>query len=135
MSVVVFLLVLGAVALLALATLAVAERDMRDVTGRQQYVSLASAAVFIDEELDAKRNVLRAIADSLAAGGAHDGASLQRFLSAQTVLAREFYTAGVVAIDGTLLASVSPFKAQAGMNLKAGRISSRPWRPGITDCP
>jgi len=83
MSVVVFLLVLGAVALLALATLAVAERDMRDVTGRQQYVSLASAAVFIDEELDAKRNVLRAIADSLAAGGAHDGASLQRFLSAQ----------------------------------------------------
>ena len=118
MSVVVFLLVLGAVALLALATLAVAERGMRDVTGRQQYVSLSSAAVFIDEELDAKRNVLRALADSLAASGAHDGASLQRFLAAQTVLAREFYTAGVVAADGSLLASVSPFKPQAGMSLK-----------------
>lgn len=118
MSVVVFLLVLGAVALLALATLAVAERGMRDVTGRQQYVSLASAAVFIDEELDAKRNVLRVVADSLAAGGAHDDASLQRFLAAQTVLASEFYSAGVVAADGVLLASVSPFKAQAGMSLK-----------------
>ena len=119
MSVVVFLLVLCAVALLALATLAVAERGMRDVTGRQQHVSLSSAAVFIDEELNARRNVLRAMADSLAAaGGAHDGASLQRFLAAQTVLGREFYTAGVVGIDGTVLASVSPFKPQAGLNLK-----------------
>lgn len=118
MSVVVFLLVLGAVASLALATLAVAERGMRDVTGRQQYVSLASAAVFIDEELDAKRNVLRAMADSLAASGAHDGASLQRFLAAQTVLGMEFYSAGVVGIDGDVLASVSPFKPQAGLNVK-----------------
>lgn len=118
MSVVVFLLVLGAVASLALATLAVAERGMRDVTGRQQYVSLSSAAVFIDEELDAKRNVLRAMADSLAAGGAHDGASLQRFLAAQTVLGTEFYSAGVVGLDGVVLASVSPFKPQAGLNVK-----------------
>ncbi|KAB8065050.1 diguanylate cyclase [Janthinobacterium violaceinigrum] len=118
MSVVVFLLVLAAVASLALATLSVAERGMRDVTGRQQYVSLASAAVFIDEELDAKRNVLRAMADSLAASGAHDGASLQRFLAAQTVLGKEFYSAGVVGIDGLVLASVSPFKPQAGLNLK-----------------
>ena len=118
MSVVVFLLVLAAVASLALATLSVAERGMRDVTGRQQYVSLASAAVFIDEELDAKRNVLRAIADSLAASGAHDGAGLQRFLAAQTVLGKEFYTAAVVATDGSLLASRGPVKPQAGMNLK-----------------
>ncbi|WP_161781512.1 diguanylate cyclase domain-containing protein [Janthinobacterium lividum] len=118
MSMVVFLLVLGAVASLALATLAVAERGMRDVMGRQQYVSLASAAVFIDEELDAKRNVLRAIADSLAASGAHDGASLQRFLAAQTVLGKEFYSAGVVGADGIVLASVSPFKPQAGLNVK-----------------
>ena len=118
MSVVVFLLVLAAVASLALATLSVAERGMRDVTGPQQYVSLASAAVFIDEELDAKRNVLRAIADSLAASGAHDGAGLQRFLAAQTVLGKEFYTAAVVATDGSLLASMGPVKPQAGMNLK-----------------
>ncbi len=118
MSVVVFLLVLAAVASLALATLSVAERGMRDVTGRQQYVSLASAAVFIDEELDTKRNVLRAIADSLAASGAHDGAGLQRFLEAQTVLGKEFYTAGVAAADGSLLASMGPVKPQAGMNLK-----------------
>lgn len=118
MSVVVFLLVLAAVASLALATLSVAERGMRDVTGRQQYVSLASAAVFIDEELDTKRNVLRAIADSLAASGAHDGAGLQRFLDAQTVLGKEFYTAGLAAADGSLLASMGPVKPQAGMNLK-----------------
>ena len=118
MSVVVFLLVLAAVASLALATLSVAERGMRDVTGRQQYVSLASAAVFIDEELDAKRNVLRAIADSLPAGGAHDGAGLQRFLAAQTVLGKEFYTAAVMSTDGSLLASMGPVKPQAGMNLK-----------------
>ncbi|MEF2265165.1 diguanylate cyclase [Janthinobacterium sp. LS2A] len=118
MSMVVFLLVLGAVASLALATLAVAERGMRDVMGRQQYVSLASAAVFIDEELDAKRNVLRAIADSLAASGAHDGTGLQRFLAAQTVLGKEFYSAGVVGADGIVLASVSPFKPQAGLNVK-----------------
>ncbi|MGK5079210.1 diguanylate cyclase domain-containing protein [Janthinobacterium sp. HLX7-2] len=118
MSMIVFMLVLGAVALLALATLAVAERGMRDVTGHQQYVSLASAAVFIDEELDAKRNVLRVIADSLAASGVGDGDGLQRFLSAQTVLGKEFYTAGLVAADGSLLASRSPFKPHAGLNLK-----------------
>ncbi|PLY41537.1 hypothetical protein CSZ94_15475 [Janthinobacterium sp. ROICE36] len=44
------------------ARMSVVERGMRDVTGRQQYVSLASAAVFIDEERDAKRNVLRTMA-------------------------------------------------------------------------
>ena len=117
MSVVVFLLVLGAVALLALATLAMAERDMRGVTGEQQYVSLASAAVFIDEELVARRNVLRVIADSMAAQDLRDSASLQRFLSAQTVLEKEFFTAGLLALDGSLLASTGPVKARAGMNL------------------
>lgn len=117
MSVVVFLLVLGAVALLTLATLAMAERDMRGVTGQQQYVSLASAAVFIDEELAAKRNVLRVIADSMAAQDLHDTAGLQRFLSAQTVLDKEFFTAGLVDLDGSLLASMGPVKPRAGMNL------------------
>ena len=118
MSVVVFLLVLGAVALLALATLAMAERDMRGVTGEQQYVSLASAAVFIDEELAAKRNVLRVIADSMAAQDLRDAAGVQRFLSAQTVLGKEFFTAGLVDLDGRLLASTGPVKPRAGMNLR-----------------
>ena len=118
MSVVVFLMVLGAVALLALATLAMAERDMRGVTGQQQYVSLASAAVFIDEGLAAKRNVLRVVADSMAAQDLGDAASLQRFLSAQTVMGKEFFTAGLVDLDGSLLASMGPVKPRTGMNLR-----------------
>lgn len=121
MSVVVFLLVLGAVVLLALATLALAERDMRAVTGQQQYVSLASAAVFIDEELAAKRNVLRVLADSIAALDIDDQPGLQRFLNAQTILGKEFFTAGLVGLDGTLLASLAPVKLRAGavnLNLK-----------------
>lgn len=118
MSVVVFLLVLGAVALLALATLAVAERDMRGVTGQQQYASLASAAVFIDEELAAKRNVLRVMADSMSARDWDDPAGLQRFLSAQTVLGKEFFTAGLVDLDGSVLAVMGPVKPRAGATVK-----------------
>lgn len=121
MSVVVFLLVLGALALLALATLGLAERDMRAVTGQQQYASLASAAIFIDEELAAKRNVLRVIADSMAAVGVHDRASLQRFLSAQTVLGKEFFTVGLVSGEGQVLASLAPMKLRPdadNLNLK-----------------
>ena len=118
MSVVVFLLVLGAVALLALATLAVAERDMRGVTGQQQYASLASAAVFIDEELAAKRNVLRVMADSLADRDVGDPAGLQRFLSAQTVLGKEFFTSGLIDLDGSVLASLGPVKPRAGATVK-----------------
>lgn len=118
MSVVVFLLVLGAVALLALATLAVAERDMRGVTGQQQYASLASAAVFIDEELAAKRNVLRVMADSIAARDVGDPAGLQRFLSAQTVLGKEFFTAGLVDLDGRVLASLGPVKPRADATVR-----------------
>jgi hypothetical protein len=65
MSMVVFLLVLGAVALLALATWPWPNWACATSRGASS-VSLSGAAVFIDEELDAKRNVLRAIADSLA---------------------------------------------------------------------
>ena len=90
MSVVVFLLVLGAVALLALATLAVAERDMRGVTGEQQYASLASAAVFIDEELAAKRHVLRVMADSLAAQEVGDRPVCSVFCPPRRCWARNF---------------------------------------------
>ena len=118
MSVVVFLLVLGAVALLALATLAVAERDMRGVTSEQQYASLASAAVFIDEELTSRRHVLRVMADSLAAQEVRGAPGLQRFLSAQTVLGKEFFTAGVIDRDGAVLASMGPVKPRPGATVR-----------------
>ncbi|OBV38499.1 diguanylate cyclase domain-containing protein [Janthinobacterium psychrotolerans] len=118
MSVVVFLLVLGAVALLALATLAVAERDMRGVTSQQQYASLASAAVFIDEEMAARRNVLRVMADSIAAQDVAGRAGLQRFLAAQTVLGKEFFTAGVIDVDGSVLASIGSVRPPPGASVR-----------------
>lgn len=124
MSLVVFLLVLGAVALLALATLAVAERDMRAVTGQQQYVALGGATVYIEEELAARRNALRVIADSLRHQKGLERDGLQRFLSAQSVLGNEFFTAGLFDLDGNLLASHGAFAPSSGQGMN---FSGRPY--------
>ena len=118
MSVIVFLLVLGAVALLALATLAVAERDMLAVTSAQQDASLATAAVVIDKEIATRRNLLRMMADSIAAQNIGSVAGLQRFLAAQSLPGTEFFTTGVMDRDGRALASRGPVTSPPGATVR-----------------
>jgi diguanylate cyclase (GGDEF)-like protein/PAS domain S-box-containing protein len=65
MTSVVVLLVLGAAAVVTTIALLAAERDMKEVIGRQQYALLTGAAAYLDEQLQAKSTFLAAVAETL----------------------------------------------------------------------
>lgn len=106
LTVVITALVFVSGVLLALAALTLAERDMVGLVGDREYALLSSAANNLERDLDAKRTLLRAVAegaqpDSLAAPGA-----VQAYLERHATLREQFFN--VVAFDrgGTLVASL-----------------------------
>src|SRR5476649_123010 len=65
MTAVVTLLVLAATAVVTSVALRQAERDMQSVIGDQQYALLSAAAARIDDQIEAKRTLLAALADAM----------------------------------------------------------------------
>ena len=108
LSCVVVVLVLAATLLVSLSSMLMAEQDMKTVVGDQQLAVLSSAAAFIDDRLDAKKQLLRALADDLPAAERHDPARVRAYLAAHTGLRSEFYTLAAFAPSGALVASLAP---------------------------
>ncbi|CDG83585.1 sensory box protein [Janthinobacterium agaricidamnosum NBRC 102515 = DSM 9628] len=125
MASVVFLLVLTAILVVSLLTLMLAERDMRGVIGRQQYVALSSTAAFIDQELKSKQQVLRVLADSMTALDLHGAAPIGRYLARQGSLRDQFFNVAVIAVNGDLVATMKhAIKSVSGATLN---LRERPY--------
>ncbi|WP_332848016.1 sensor domain-containing diguanylate cyclase [Massilia sp. S19_KUP03_FR1] len=101
------LLVFLAAGLVALASLAIAERKMRVVVGDQEQALLTSVAAYIDKDLEAKRLLLSSLAEALDEDTLHDPRRLQSLLERRTTLRAMFFN--VVAFDpsGKLIASLA----------------------------
>ncbi len=110
LSCVVVVLVLAATALVSLSSMLLAEQDMKTVIGDQQLAVLSSAAAFIDDRLDAKKQLLRTLADDLPAAARHDPAQVRAYLAAHTGLRSEFYSLAAFAPSGALVATVAPMR-------------------------
>ena len=90
LSSLVMLLVLGATVTVTVVALILAERDMKEVIGSQQYALLSGAAAHIDEHLAGKKAVLAALAESLPATVLRDPAALRAYLQARPTARGQF---------------------------------------------
>jgi diguanylate cyclase (GGDEF)-like protein len=145
-SVVVAICALFAASLVAIASLALAERNMMSIVGDQQFTLLESVASNIDEDLDAKRTILKILAESLEATPAREGAWVQDFLEKRGTLRSEFFN--VVAFDsrGRVIASLADRKAIGTGNFAAREyftrtvashegVASEPFRSALSGKP
>lgn len=108
MTSVVIVLVLAATVLVAMLALKIAERDMKAVIGDQQYASISSAAAFIDDRLDAKKQLMTILAADLPPAARTDAHQVQAYLKAHADLRTEFLNLTAFASDGRLIASLHP---------------------------
>jgi diguanylate cyclase (GGDEF)-like protein/PAS domain S-box-containing protein len=103
---VVVVLVLAATVLVTMVALAMAERDLKGVIGNQQYAAISSAAAFIDDRLDAKKQLMAALANDLPQAARVDLRQVQPYLEAHAGLRTEFLNLTAFSRDGRLIASV-----------------------------
>lgn len=115
-TVVVVFLVLLAVALVALVSLQLVERQMRAVVGDQQFALLSSASAYIDQDLASKKALLMVVGEQLALADYSAPSSIQHFLEAHTSLRGEFFN--VIALDaaGELIANLNDRNALGTVN-------------------
>jgi diguanylate cyclase (GGDEF)-like protein/PAS domain S-box-containing protein len=106
LTAVVIVLVLAATVLVTLIALMLAERDMKGVIGDQQYALVSSAAAFIDDRLDAKKQLMASIAAALPEAARADPRQLQAFLESRLSARDEFLNLSAFGKDGVLLASL-----------------------------
>ena len=110
---VVVVLVLAATVLVTMLALAMAERDMKGVIGAQQFAVISSAAAFIDERLDAKKQLMAALANDLPRAARADLRLVQPYLESHAGLRTEFLNLSAFGRDGLLVASL-PAPVSAG---------------------
>lgn len=136
-TVLLIVLVFFSAGLVALASLYIAERQMRTVVGDQQQALLASVAAYIDQDLDGKRALLAGLAEQLDDATLHDARRLQALLERRLTLRNEFFN--VVAFDaaGNLVANLDD-RANVGKLNVADRDyfqASVAARKGLTSAP
>jgi len=98
----VMLLVLGATVTVTVVALMLAERDMKEVIGSQQYALLSGAAAHIDEHLAGKKAMLAALAESLPAATLRDPAALRAYLKARPTARGQFSFLEIYDAEGLL---------------------------------
>lgn len=117
-AVVVAVLVFLAVGLVTAASILLAKREMRDLLGDEQYSTLRAAGAYIDRDIDARRTVLRALAEQVPDSAGDSRGAIQRFLESHTTLREEF--SNVVAFDpeGNIVASLARLAPGALLSVK-----------------
>lgn len=114
MTAVVVVLVMAAALLVGLTSSVLAERDMKAVVGDQQRAVISSAAAFIDDRLQAKKQLLRALADDLPPAARNDATRLQAYLHSHADLRAEFFSLAAFGAGAHLLASLPDAPATGG---------------------
>jgi diguanylate cyclase (GGDEF)-like protein len=137
MSAVLGLLVLLAAGIVALSSLYFAERQMRTVLGQEQLTLLSSAAAYIDQNLNAKRTLLLAVAEQAGANARRDGAPVQQLLEQHHTLRDEFFNVVAVAPHGEIIANLND-RREIGIGNLADRAYFRDTvaaREGLISAP
>lgn len=119
MTVLVGVLVLCATGSVALTALSVAQGQMVSVIGNQQYALLSSAAAYIDDDLNAKKALLRVLAEGLPADVVAHPQRMQAFIEKHPSLREEFFNLVAVDATGKLIASMNDRRVVGKLNYAA----------------
>ena len=120
MTVVVILLVLMATGIVAFTSLYIVERRMHMVIGEQQVALLSSAAAYIDQDLEAKQTLLRAVAEHIPPHILSHPELVQEFIEGHATLRDEFFNVGVFDRAGLLIGNLND-RRQLGKLRSANR--------------
>ncbi len=107
MTVLVGVLVLCATGSVALTALSVAQGQMVAVIGNQQYALLTSAAAYIDDDLNAKKALLKLLAEGLPADVYAHPQRMQAYIESHVSLRVEFFNLVAFDATGKLIASMN----------------------------
>lgn len=108
-----------AVGTVTAASLLLARHRMEAIVGNQQYTTLISAAAYIDGEINAKKNLLRATAESLPDDVIGDTRLVQRFLEGRLTLREEFSNVAVFDVNGAVIASLNSHSGRERVNVSS----------------
>jgi PAS domain S-box-containing protein len=130
LSSLVVVLVLAATVTVTVVALVLAERDMKEVIGAQQYALLSGAAAHMDEHLAGKKAVLAALAESLPASTLRDPQALRTYLEARPTARGEFSFVEIYDAQGTLTGAIgetmpAPGYSEAGQAWFAQTVAMR----------
>jgi PAS domain S-box-containing protein len=130
LSSLVVVLVLAATVTVTVVALVLAERDMKEVIGAQQYALLSGAAAHMDEHLAGKKAVLKALAESLPVAMLRDPGALRVYLDARPTARGEFAFVEIYDAQGMLTGAIGedmppPGYSEAGQAWFAQTVATR----------
>jgi PAS domain S-box-containing protein len=130
LSSLVVVLVLAATVTVTVVALLLAERDMKEVIGAQQYALISAAAAHMDEHLAGKKALLAALAESLPAATLHDPQALRAYLEARPSARGEFSFVEIYSADGVLTNAIgepmpAPGYSEAGQAWFGQTVAAR----------
>jgi PAS domain S-box-containing protein len=130
LSSLVVVLVLAATVTVTVVALMLAERDMKEVIGAQQYALLSGAAAHMDEHIAGKKAMLAALAESLPAATLDDPAALRAYLEARPTARGEFAFVEIYDGQGMLTGAIGeamppPGYSEAGQAWFAQTVAMR----------
>jgi hypothetical protein len=128
------LLVFVSTGLVVLASLYIAERQMRVVAGDQQQVMLKSVAAYIDQDLDAKRTLLAALVEQIDEATLRDPRRLQAFIERRPSLRNAFFNVTAFDGSGALIASMVGQRAWASSTSPSATIFAPRSQPVAASC-
>ena len=137
MTVLVGVLVLCATGSVALTSLSVAQGQMVSVIGNQQYALLTSAAAYIDEDLNAKKALLKVLAEGLPADVYEHPQRMQAFIENHPTLREEFFNLVAFDATGKLIASMNDRRVAGKLSFAAREyfIDTVKLREGVISRP
>lgn len=106
----------AAAASVATITLGFAESGIKNVLGAQEVSMVASAAAYVDQDLDAKQQQLKAVTERLPLGDAPTPAKLQALIEEHGSLRDNFFNVTVFDMTGTLVANLNDRRAVGSIN-------------------
>jgi diguanylate cyclase (GGDEF)-like protein len=137
MAVLVGVLVLCATGSVALTALSVAQGQMAAVIGNQQYALLTSAAAYIDDDLNAKKALLKVMAEGLPADVYQDPQRMQAFIENHPSLREEFFNLVAFDATGKLIASMNDRSVVGKLNFATREyfVDTVKFREGVISRP
>jgi diguanylate cyclase (GGDEF)-like protein len=114
-------LALAAALLASVAALAPVRGEMRTVVGDQQFALLSSTAAALDQDVGARRMLLRSVVEDFVRHGGHGANQLQALLEAHAVLREEFANVVVFDTAGQIIANLGDRRAVGNRDAAGSR--------------
>lgn len=118
---VVSMVALAAAVLASIAVLLPMRQGMQTVVGEHEVALLAGTAAALDQEIAARRTLLRSVAEGVGGPDRHDRAAAQALIERHAVLREEFDNVVVFDTDGQIIANLADRRGVGDRSAAGGK--------------